>query len=959
MSSTIKKLGSLDKLKVLVEDSSKTINTYTSRNKNTLYEHKTTLKNSSESSTKNLISLPNKSSFNTTVKSTTINSKHIKAKSVIENPLITLNNKYLSTQDFKSSRLKIRSGPDLTPRKLSQSKLNVPKGEYNCESYCPNVPLIRRLEFNLNELILENEKLKTINNFFMISMGRKDDYLLTLLNHNSNLCKELNMFGKKESEHLQSVPLVVAPGDILKSSSSKNVIPKDSSKNLQGFLDSPMISPNINTHEKINHPSKFKTMEKFNLGESSLPVESHGIKKYKPEIELVPIPEIAASGGTNGIFSSPQRFSQITPQPTSNSNNISNLALSGLSGSGVRKSKFVQRLTFKKLEMNAREEKLIEESQQLNKTSNKKLPLSRILTNMVEKSLNVQEGNTRNLQKDKEKDSSPQKFTLQNKNLEKQGSIKSNKSNNDNQNLGASAHNNNNNNCGQLNLNQNAPHIGGNTGNFVPFSNQNYQGNKVNNSPRKTSQSPFMGSRNSIFSSPVHYSNNNNYLNNLPVNSAKRQTRAKSIHHYENILEMFNKKSRKDSIRDTRSSFLTVSNHVLSKIITQDVIREILRLTNNDDEFLNAMRTYPDDKLIMFSDSIGTLIKDYDYSINLIKRVKSFLQVSIRVVNTLILEDAVNMIIKNSCEILQCERTSIYVHDKLTNMLVIHAGEGLKKDQWRIPVNKGIVGHVFTTGERQKIDDAYLDERFNRDVDKKTGFRTRSMLCVPLKDEDGKCFGVIQGLNKRNGQLFSADDEELIDIFASQASLILKNSMRFDENLSFISRLKMLINFSIQVHSCSTLNEFSYMAGNLLSAFWSSSLSQILILDEVEQCLNLYKADNSHIKKPLNLGLIGRVYMKKETIAINAAFNNPYFNHIVDLECGFSLITFPIFDFKNESKVVAVGQVGYPFTISAITGRAKESDNMVIAFFSNIVSFWLSEFSCKSLSLHKKETKDE
>ena len=116
---------------------------------------------------------------------------------------------------------------------------------------------------------------------------------------------------------------------------------------------------------------------------------------------------------------------------------------------------------------------------------------------------------------------------------------------------------------------------------------------------------------------------------------------------------------------------------------------------------------------------------------------------------------------------------------------------------------------MFTTGERQKIDDVYLDERFNRDVDKKTGYRTRSMICVTLRDEDGSSFGVIQGMNKKNGQLFSADDEELIDIFANQASSILKNSMKYDENLSLISRLKLLLNYSTLIHNCNTLYEFS------------------------------------------------------------------------------------------------------------------------------------------------------
>jgi hypothetical protein len=427
---------------------------------------------------------------------------------------------------------------------------------------------------------------------------------------------------------------------------------------------------------------------------------------------------------------------------------------------------------------------------------------------------------------------------------------------------------------------------------------------------------------------------------NYKLSPFSKSGKPKITTHYDNILELFNNKSMKRPLREARSSFLSMSPEILKKIMEGDIIKEIQRLTNNDEEFINAMKTYPDEKLVLFCDLIGTLIKDYEYSINLIKRIKSFLTVSVRVVNTMILEDAISMMIKNTCEILECERTSIYVHDKFTNMLVIHSGENFKKGEWKVPCDKGIVGHVFMRGEKQKIDDAYLDERFNKDIDRKTNFRTKTILCVPLKDETGRSFGVIQSLNKKGGHLFSADDEELMEIFATQASSILKNSMRFDENLSYISRLKMLVDFSLRVQSITNMFEFTEMCESLLMKFWGTNEAQLLIY---KGDILLHHQENNVIQeKQTNIGLIGKVYQKKELIHINSGYDNTDFNNLVDLESGYCLLTFPIFHYRREKEIIALGQFGYPHKLYGKNIRPKEIDIEVINFFCLITSMWLT-----------------
>src|SRR5439155_22225529 len=91
------------------------------------------------------------------------------------------------------------------------------------------------------------------------------------------------------------------------------------------------------------------------------------------------------------------------------------------------------------------------------------------------------------------------------------------------------------------------------------------------------------------------------------------------------------------------------------------------------------------------------------------------------------------MLLAAACsKVLQVERTSIWVVDPSNGDLFTRVAEGM--DALRVPKGKGIVGAVAESGETILIPDAYADARFNPEVDKKSGFRTREILCLPLKD---------------------------------------------------------------------------------------------------------------------------------------------------------------------------------------------------------------------------------
>lgn len=96
-------------------------------------------------------------------------------------------------------------------------------------------------------------------------------------------------------------------------------------------------------------------------------------------------------------------------------------------------------------------------------------------------------------------------------------------------------------------------------------------------------------------------------------------------------------------------------------------------------------------------------------------------------------------------------------------------------DPIELPANKGLAGAAFTTAKTINIPNAYADSRFNPEVDLKTGYRTKSVMCFPIINSKERVIGVIQLINKLNGMRFTQSDEELVAAFCAQLAVSLEN----------------------------------------------------------------------------------------------------------------------------------------------------------------------------------------
>ncbi|NIT61185.1 MAG: GAF domain-containing protein, partial [Aliifodinibius sp.] len=84
------------------------------------------------------------------------------------------------------------------------------------------------------------------------------------------------------------------------------------------------------------------------------------------------------------------------------------------------------------------------------------------------------------------------------------------------------------------------------------------------------------------------------------------------------------------------------------------------------------------------------------------------------------------------------------------------------------------------TGEIINIPDAYVDNRFNPEVDRQSGYRTRTILCAPVKDKTGEIIGVVQSLNKKAGQ-FDVFDIQFLTALADHIAIAIENSKLYEE----------------------------------------------------------------------------------------------------------------------------------------------------------------------------------
>ena len=220
---------------------------------------------------------------------------------------------------------------------------------------------------------------------------------------------------------------------------------------------------------------------------------------------------------------------------------------------------------------------------------------------------------------------------------------------------------------------------------------------------------------------------------------------------------------------------------------------------------------------------------------------------------------------------IQADRCTVFMLDKEKNELWSKVALGMDSQEIRFPADKGLAGYVVKTGEPLNIPDAYNDPRFNPDIDKETGYRTKTILCMPIKNNNQEIIGAFQVLNKLSG-VFTKGDEDLLVAIGGSASIALENAQLFEQQKELYKEQKILFESFIDTLATSIDARDKITAGHSSRV----KLYSMLIVDELG-CDTKFK---ELVEKAAILHDIGKIGIRDSVLQKEGKLTDDEYKHI-------------------------------------------------------------------------------
>src|SRR5574344_842551 len=292
------------------------------------------------------------------------------------------------------------------------------------------------------------------------------------------------------------------------------------------------------------------------------------------------------------------------------------------------------------------------------------------------------------------------------------------------------------------------------------------------------------------------------------------------------------------------------------------------------------------------------------YIITRIKQIKNNLEFSlpitsdplvslVKIGRSITAQTDINVLLKVIAEetklAIQADRCTVFMYDKNKNEIWSKVALGMDSQEIRFPADKGLAGYVVKTGDSINIADAYNDKRFNPEVDKKTGYKTKTILCMPIKNNNQEIIGAFQVLNKING-IFTKSDEDLLVAIGGSASIAIENAQLFEEQKKLYKEQKVLFESFIDTLATSIDARDKITAGHSSRV----KLYSMLIVDE----LGMEQHDKELIEKAATLHDIGKIGIRDSVLQKDGKLTDEEYKHIQE----HAKITHDILDKIHTSK---------------------------------------------------------
>ena len=313
-------------------------------------------------------------------------------------------------------------------------------------------------------------------------------------------------------------------------------------------------------------------------------------------------------------------------------------------------------------------------------------------------------------------------------------------------------------------------------------------------------------------------------------------------------------------------------------------------------------------------------------------------------------------IVENARVLAHADRCAVFIIDRERRMLAstisVQGDNAVQRHMISIPLGTGIAGHVAATGATVNIADAYQDARFNQSIDRDTGYHTKSVLCLPIRDASGEIIGVTQLVNKRasdselaylgasgspaatRGKLgrsraaaaavaerellasvtaFTRDDEILLEEFSSYCAVSMANAELYNRSQAAVARSDLLLTLARAVYSSldqdSVVGSIVHHAKELVGA---DRCALFLVDEERDELVSTVASGTTPIRMSRTSGIAGAALTSGKVVCIDDAYADKRFNQDVDQETGYrtkSILSAPIWSPDTDRHVSAVIQL--------------------------------------------------
>ncbi|OHT01185.1 3'5'-cyclic nucleotide phosphodiesterase family protein [Tritrichomonas foetus] len=305
------------------------------------------------------------------------------------------------------------------------------------------------------------------------------------------------------------------------------------------------------------------------------------------------------------------------------------------------------------------------------------------------------------------------------------------------------------------------------------------------------------------------------------------------------------------------------------------------------------------------------------------------------------------MILEKGRSLTSSDRCSLFLLDESKESLASFYQTGLNKPIV-IPVSNGIAGRTLKEKKVYNIPDAYECEYFNSNTDRETGYRTKSILSVPIYSTRGEVIGVTQMINKKGNTPFSEWDGKIIQIFNIFCGIAIDNAKLYKESVDSSNLLKPFLNTAFALTKSEDIkNMLNDILKNARVTVQAERCS-LFLYDESSQQLSSFLADGGKVPPtiPMNIGIAAAACKEKEGIVENDVYKSPDFNRQIDVETGYktrNIIASPIIGPDGEI-------LGIVEMLNKKSGDFQHSDLETTNAFASFASVALQKNRLKDIA---------